>query len=58
MTILVIENNRIRCLSHCNKLPQNSTLVAVPSTTPLHKVPFFITEPSEYAEEVYRILSK
>ncbi len=58
MTILVIENNRIRCLSHCNKLPQNSNLVAVPSNTPLHKVPFFITEPSEYAKEVYRILYK
>ena len=58
MTILVIENNRIRCLSHCNKLPPNSNLVAVPNNTPLHKVPFFITEPNEYAKEVYRILYK
>jgi len=58
MTILVIEGNKIRYLSHYNKLSPNSTLVAVPSSTPIHQIPVFITKPSEYAEEIYRILSR
>lgn len=36
MTILGIEGNKIRYLSHYNKLSPNSTLVAVPSSTPIH----------------------